>query len=65
MQAVVVEDIKDIPTSVDVHVRMEFDESGNLVCQPRIFCPSLCSLHAGHPRGRTPLRQRGIAHALG
>lgn len=34
MQAVMVEDIKDIPTSVDVHVRMEFDESGNLVCQP-------------------------------
>ncbi|KAL1939330.1 hypothetical protein VTO73DRAFT_10133, partial [Trametes versicolor] len=31
MQAVMVEDIKDIPTSVDVHVRMEFDESGNLV----------------------------------
>lgn len=49
MQAVVVEDIKDIPTSVDVHVRMEFDESGNLVCQPRTFCPSICSLYLGHP----------------
>ncbi|OJT10987.1 Serine/threonine-protein kinase AtPK1/AtPK6 [Trametes pubescens] len=31
VQAIMVGDIKDLPTSVDVHVRMDFDENGNLV----------------------------------